>query len=290
MNTRCQLPSSTMNRPSARLSAFANLVVGLVSALVVMPTARAEASSAASASSATATPASTASAMSPTSTAATTAAAENADKFERYNRAMYRFNVGVDRAVLRPLAEGYSHLPRPIRGGIGNFVGHLAYADTIVNNFLQGKFSDGGKDLARFTLNTVIGLGGLLDPATAAGLQKNDEDFGQTLGKWGVPAGPYVVLPFLGSSTLRDAPTWAVSNALDARSYIDEDAIRYSLAMARLVDTRASVLVADAAIDQAFDPYAFVRDAYLQRREYKVRDGDVPTVAEEPLEDPAGGE
>ena len=210
------------------------------------------------------------------------------DRFERYNRAMYRFNTGIDRAVLRPLAEGYAKLPRPIRGGIGNFIGHLAYADTIVNDFLQGKFSDGGKDLARFTLNTVVGVGGLFDPATAAGLQKNDEDFGQTLGKWGVPSGPYVVLPFLGSSTLRDAPTWAVSNALDARSYLNQDAVNYGLASLRLVDLRAGVLVADASIEQAFDPYAFVRDAYLQRREYKVRDGEVPETIEEPLEDPAG--
>jgi phospholipid-binding lipoprotein MlaA len=210
------------------------------------------------------------------------------DRFERYNRAMYRFNTGIDRAVLRPLAEGYAKLPRPIRGGIGNFIGHLAYADTIVNDFLQGKFSDGGKDLARFTLNTVVGVGGLFDPATAAGLQKNDEDFGQTLGKWGVPSGPYVVLPFLGSSTLRDAPTWAVSNALDARSYLNQDALNYSLASLRLVDLRAGVLVADASIEQAYDPYAFVRDAYLQRREYKVRDGEMPETIDEPLEDPAG--
>jgi phospholipid-binding lipoprotein MlaA len=210
------------------------------------------------------------------------------DRFERYNRAMYRFNTGIDRAVLRPLAEGYAKLPRPIRGGIGNFIGHLAYADTIVNDFLQGKFSDGGKDLARFTLNTVVGVGGLFDPATAAGLQKNDEDFGQTLGKWGVPSGPYVVLPFLGSSTLRDAPTWAVSNALDARSYLNQDALNYSLASLRLVDLRASVLVADTSIEQAYDPYAFVRDAYLQRREYKVRDGEMPETIDEPLEDPAG--
>ena len=210
------------------------------------------------------------------------------DRFERYNRAMYRFNTGIDRAVLRPLAEGYAKLPRPIRGGIGNFVGHLAYADTIVNNFLQGKFSDGGKDLARFTLNTVVGVGGLFDPATVAGLQKNDEDFGQTLGKWGVPSGPYLVLPFLGSSTLRDAPTWALSNVLDGRSYIDQDALNYGLGTLRLVDVRASVLIADASIEQAYDPYAFVRDAYLQRREYKVRDGNVPVTIEEPLEDPAG--
>ncbi len=210
------------------------------------------------------------------------------DRFERYNRAMYRFNTSIDRAVLRPLAEGYTKLPRPIRGGIGNFIGHLAYPDTIVNDFLQGKFRDGGKDLARFTLNTVVGVGGLFDPATVAGLQKNDEDFGQTLGKWGVPSGPYLVLPFLGASTVRDAPTWAITYALDGRSYLDQDAAKYGLAAMHLVDVRAGVLVADAAIDQAFDPYAFVRDAYLQRREYKVRDGNVPQAAEEPLEDPAG--
>jgi phospholipid-binding lipoprotein MlaA len=210
------------------------------------------------------------------------------DRFESYNRAMYRFNTGIDRAVLRPLAEGYAKLPRPIRGGIGNFIGHLAYADTIVNDFLQGKFVDGGKDLARFTLNTVVGVGGLFDPATVAGLQKNDEDFGQTLGKWGVPAGPYLVLPFLGASTVRDAPTWAVTNLLDGRSYLNQDAANYSLAALHLVDVRAGVLVADASVEQAYDPYAFVRDAYLQRREYKVHDGNVPQAAEEPLEDPAG--
>ena len=210
------------------------------------------------------------------------------DRFERYNRAMYSFNTGIDRTVLRPLAEGYAKLPRPIRGGIGNFIGHLAYADTIVNNFLQGKLSDGSKDLARFTLNTVVGVGGLFDPATAAGLPKNDEDFGQTLGKWGVPSGPYLVLPFLGASTVRDAPTWLLTNALDGRSYLQPDAVNYGLGALHLVDLRAGVLVADAAIDQAYDPYAFVRDAYLQRREYKVHDGNVPTTIEEPLEDPAG--
>ena len=210
------------------------------------------------------------------------------DRFERYNRAMYRFNTGIDRVALRPLAEGYSKLPRPIRGGIGNFIGHLAYADTIVNDFLQGKFREGGKDLARFTLNTVVGVGGLFDPATVAGLQKNDEDFGQTLGKWGVPSGPYLVLPFLGASTVRDAHTWAVTNLLDGRSYLNQDAANYGLAAVHLVDVRARVLVADASIDQAYDPYAFVRDAYLQRREYKVHDGNVPQAAEEPLEDPAG--
>lgn len=262
-----------MNRLSARPSALSTLLFGLLGGLAVV-SGTAAAMPGTAAETAVAAPAAD--------------AARNADRFERYNRAMYRFNASVDRAVLRPLAEGYAQLPRPIRGGIGNFVGHLAYADTIVNDFLQGKFRDGGKDLARFTLNTVVGLGGLLDPATAAGLQKNDEDFGQTLGTWGVPSGPYVVLPFLGASTLRDAPTWALTNALDARSYIDQDALRYGLGAVRLVDTRASVLVADAAIDQAFDPYAFVRDAYLQRREYKVRDGDVPAAVEEPLEDPAG--
>ena len=222
------------------------------------------------------------------SSSTSSSSAAPVDRFERYNRAMYSFNTGIARTVLRPLAEGYAKLPRPIRGGIGNFIGHLAYADTIVNNFLQGKLTDGGKDLARFTLNTVVGVGGLFDPATAAGLPKNDEDFGQTLGKWGVPSGPYLVLPFLGASTVRDAPTWVLTNALDGRSYLNPDALNYGLGALHLVDLRAGVLVADAAIDQAFDPYAFVRDAYLQRREYKVHDGNVPTTTEEPLEDPAG--
>lgn len=224
----------------------------------------------------------------PAATAGASSATDHRDRFERFNRSMYAFNTGVDRVVVRPVARGYARLPRPLRSGIGNFIGHLGYPNTIVNNFLQGKWGDGTRDVARFAVNTVFGLGGLMDPATGAGLPRNDEDFGQTLGKWGVPSGPYLMLPMLGPSTLRDAPTWGVDYVTDLRSYIDQDAVSGSLAVLRVVDTRANVLVADAAVEQAFDPYAFVRDAYLQRREYKVRDGNVPVVEdEEPLEDPA---
>lgn len=210
-----------------------------------------------------------------------------ADRFERFNRSVYAFNTGLDRAIVRPVARGYAHLPGPIRSGVGNFLGNLAYPNTILNDFLQGKWQDGARDLARFAINSVAGVGGLMDPATRAGLVRNDEDFGQTLGKWGVPSGPYLMLPILGPSTLRDAPTWGVDYLTDLRTYIDTDAVSGGLAVLRVVDTRTDVLVADAAVEQAFDPYAFVRDAYLQRREYKVHDGDVPSSPEEPLEDPA---
>jgi phospholipid-binding lipoprotein MlaA len=210
------------------------------------------------------------------------------DPFEKYNRKVYAFNAALDKAVVKPLANVYvAVIPRPIRIGVGNLVGHLAYPNTILNNLLQGKLADGGRDVLRFTLNSVVGMGGLLDPATEFGLLKNDEDFGQTLGKWGVASGPYLMLPFLGTSTLRDAPTLWVDYHTDLSIYLNDQEARRALMALHVVDTRVSIAPADVALSQAFDRYAFVRDAYLQRREYKVHDGNVPNQEAEPLEDPA---
>jgi len=219
---------------------------------------------------------------------ATTGAPTPGDPLERWNRGVQKVNDALDRAVLRPVARGYQRVvPRPVRTGIGNVLSHLAFPTTIANDLLQGKFADFGADLGRFALNSTLGLGGLLDPASDMGIRRNDEDFGQTLGRWGVPAGPYLVLPLLGPSTLRDAPALAADAQTDLRVQLDiTEEERTALALVFVVDKRAGLLSTDATVDAAFDRYAFIRNAWLQRREYQVLDGDVPEQPLEDLEDP----
>ncbi|HEY7754372.1 MAG TPA: VacJ family lipoprotein [Steroidobacteraceae bacterium] len=216
---------------------------------------------------------------------ATTGAPTPGDPLERWNRGVQRVNDALDRAVLRPVAVRYQrHVPRALRTGIGNVLSHLAFPTTIANDLLQGKLKATAQDIGRFALNSTLGLGGLLDPASDAGLPRNDEDFGQTLGRWGAPPGPYLVLPLLGPSTLRDAPAMAADAQADLRVQLEiRDEERAALGALYVLDRRAALLAADPAIDAAFDRYAFIRDAWLQRREYQVRDGDVPE--EPPLED-----
>jgi phospholipid-binding lipoprotein MlaA len=195
------------------------------------------------------------------------------DPFERFNRSMYNFNNAADRAVLRPTARAWrAVVPSPVRRGLSNFVANLAYPNVILNDLLQGKIADGGRDVARLLINTVCGLG-LFDPATVAGLQKHNEDFGQTLGKWGVHSGPYLVLPLLGPSTVRDAPSKLVDDYGDARHYLTDNYLRYGLWVTNAVELRAGLLDYDKVLDQAFDPYALVRNVWLQRRESLVHDG-----------------
>jgi phospholipid-binding lipoprotein MlaA len=216
---------------------------------------------------------------------ATTGPATPGDPLERMNRGVYKFNDAIDRAVLKPVATGYRKgVPRVVRTGISNFLSNLAYPTVMVNNLLQGKFKDAATDLGRFALNCTLGLGGLLDPATHVGIPRNDEDFGQTLGRWGVPSGPYLVLPLIGPSTLRDGPSLLVDKETDLRTRLDiKQEERYALIALSVIDARVGLLSLDASLAETYDPYAFVRDAWLQRREYKVRDGDVPEEA--PLED-----
>ena len=216
--------------------------------------------------------------------ATTQQAATPHDPWERFNRGTQRFNDALDRAVLKPVAVRYhKHVPRAIRTGVSSVLGHLAFPTTIVNDLLQLKLMDTAADIGRFVLNSTFGLGGLLDPATDAGIPRNSEDFGQTLGRWGVPAGPYIVLPLLGPSTLRDTPAIAADIQTDLRVQLGLDTgTLAALAVLSVVDRRASLLSADETLDSAFDRYAFIRNAWLQRREYLVRDGDVPEEA--PLE------
>lgn len=202
--------------------------------------------------------------------------AANADPWEPVNRAIFRFNDTLDTYTLKPIAKAYDRfVPQPLDDGISNVFGNLGEPKNLVNNTLQGKFHDAGVDLARFLLNTTVGVVGIFDVATRMGLQNNDEDFGQTLGAWGVPSGPYVVLPLLGPSTVRDGSA-RVPEALANYSYsgqIDHVPTRNSALGTDLVDTRASILEQEKMIRG--DRYTFIRNAFLQNREFKVRDGDV---------------
>jgi phospholipid-binding lipoprotein MlaA len=223
---------------------------------------------------------------------ATTNMGTPGDPLERMNRATYRFNDSIDRAVLRPVATGYrDHVPGIVQQGVDNVLEHLAFPTTIVNDLLQLKIKDTLVDLGRFAVNSTLGLAGLLDPASRFGIPKNDEDFGQTLGRWGVPPGPYVVLPFLGPSTMRDGPSLAVDAQTDLRValHIDNN-IEWGLATVSLIHRRSELLAFDASLDSAYDRYAFIRNSWLQRREYQVKDGDVePEDPLEGLEDPLEG-
>ena len=202
------------------------------------------------------------------------------DPFESFNRTMYAFNDAADRAVIKPVATGYrDHVPRPIRTGIANFFGNLQDVIVLVNDLLQLKFEQGMSDFSRIVFNTTFGLLGFIDVATHMGLPKHNEDFGQTLGYWGVPPGPYLVLPFLGPSNARDAVGLVGDIYVHPmfQGLITDEAVSWGAVGLRYVDLRAQLLGATKVVDEAaLDPYAFVRDAYLQRRRNLVYDGNPP--------------
>lgn len=206
------------------------------------------------------------------------------DPIEGFNRAMFSFNDGLDKAIIKPVAQGYDYvLPQPVQTGVDNFFGNIADVFIAVNNLLQGKPADAASDAGRFLLNTTIGVLGVFDVATPAGLEKHDEDFGQTFGRWGVGEGAYVVWPIIGSRTVRDTAGYVVDVAVDPVWNVDHVPTRNTLAVLRLVDTRASLLPAEKVIDDAaLDKYTYMRDAYLQRRKSLVYDGNPPR---EKLED-----
>lgn len=199
------------------------------------------------------------------------------DPFERWNRGVYKFNDALDRGVLKPVAKTYVKVvPHPVRMGVGNFFSNLETPTVMVNDFLQGKPLAALNDLGRFLLNSTVGVGGLLDPASHAGLAKNDEDFGQTLGRWGVHAGPFIELPLLGPSDLRDAPSKFVDSYTNAQYWLfrrDSSYVRYGVYAVYFVNKRAQYLSLDDALTNAYDPYVVLRDAYLQHRAFLVSDG-----------------
>lgn len=212
---------------------------------------------------------------------ATMQSPDERDPFEGFNRAAYAFNDDLDRAILKPLATGYQKaVPDSINNSITNFFSNLDDLVVLVNSLLQLKFEQSLSDLGRITVNTTFGLAGLFDAASEMDLPKHNEDFGQTLGYWGVGSGPYLVLPFLGPSTLRDGLALPVDWELDPVAYIDDDETYWGVVVLRAVDSRAGLLRASRILDTAaLDPYTFMRDAYLQRRQNLVYDGNPPQTA-----------
>jgi len=200
------------------------------------------------------------------------------DPIEGFNRAVFAFNDGIDKAVFKPVAQGYViALPYPLRLGVSNFFGNIGDVFIAVNNLLQGKLPEALGDMGRVAVNSTVGLLGLIDVASEAGLEKHDEDFGQTFGRWGIAGGPYVVLPFLGPRTMRDALAQILDSKTDPLAQLNRMASRNSLMATRVVSERADYLSTDKIIDEAaLDRYAYVRDAYLQRRRSKIYDGNAP--------------
>jgi phospholipid-binding lipoprotein MlaA len=202
------------------------------------------------------------------------------DPFEKFNRAVFTFNDAVDRTALKPAATAYkNYTPDFLQTGVNNFFGNLSDLWSSANNFAQLKGQDGLNDFTRFAVNSTLGLLGVLDIATPAGLRKHNEDLGQTLGYWGIPSGPYLMLPLLGPSTVRDTAVLPGDWWGDGWTHVNDIPWRNGGIVLRAVDQRASVLDASNLLeDAALDRYEFIRDGYLQRRNSKVLDTDKAQV------------
>lgn len=207
--------------------------------------------------------------------------ADPRDPLEPLNRAVHSFNNDLlDRAVLEPLAQGYNYItPAPVNRGVTNFFNNLRDVRSAVNNLLQFKIGRAFSDVGRVAINSTLGILGLMDVASNMDLPSYKEDFGQTLGVWGFSSGPFIVLPFLGPSSTRDGVGLVADWFTDPVNYVKDDTVQTSLVGLRIIDTRADLLNASRVVDQgALDPYAFIRDAYLQRRQNVVYDGNPPEI------------
>ena len=198
------------------------------------------------------------------------------DPWEPLNRTLFDINTTIDNVTLKPIAKGYQAIiPSPVRTGVSNFYRNLTTPGSVVNNLLQGKPKRGLSELTRFVFNSTMGLGGILDVATAAGLEEYSEDIGQTVAVWGVPAGPYVMLPLFGPSTLRDALLFPI-NAITPLYYYENTSVRDKLQVLRIIDIRTRLLVAEKFLEDSKDRYITLRESYLQNREYVIYDGNPP--------------
>jgi phospholipid-binding lipoprotein MlaA len=196
------------------------------------------------------------------------------DPWERVNRTTFKVNTALDHAIARPIARTYAKItPRPVRTGVSNFMDNLFYTVTIANDLLQLKFKPFGQDIGRFVMNTTVGIGGLFDPASKAGLPRHQEDLGQTFGYWGAGPGPYLVIPLLGPSDVRDGVGRVGDIWLSPPHYIKNNYISYGLWGVGVLDARYRLLPQDKILDEAYDPYTLLKNAYLQRRQYLVTDG-----------------
>lgn len=202
----------------------------------------------------------------------------NKDPLEGLNRGIYKFNDTVDKAALKPVAGAYKAVvPTPIRSGVNNFFSNLGDVVTVINDLLQGKLSKAMDDAGRVAINSTFGIAGLVDWASMDGIEKRHEDFGQTLAYWGWKDSSYLVLPFLGPSTLRDTGGLIVDSAFfDPIGYVDEPTARNRALLLKFIDKRSTYLPGSDLLDEAaLDPYVFMRDAYMQRRENQIQDGNV---------------
>ena len=210
---------------------------------------------------------------------ATVKSADARDPWEPMNRSIYQFNDALDTAALKPAAQLYVRvLPSMVRTGVSNFMGNLGDVWSMANSAMQLKGQATVETFMRININTFMGLGGILDVASEMGIEKRREDFGQTLGYWGVQPGPYVMLPLFGPSTLRDALAFPVDMQGNVTNNLADEATRNALLVTRLVDMRAGLLkTVDAIKASSLDPYSFVRDAYLQKRRNDIYDGNPPS-------------
>jgi len=199
------------------------------------------------------------------------------DPWEGWNRGVYKFNKAADDYVAKPITLGYQAVtPDLVEQGVSNFFANLEDVPNMFNNLLQGKVGDSFSDLGRLLINSTVGIAGFWDPASEMGLEKHDEDFGQTLGAWGVSSGPYLMLPLLGPSTLRDTAAYPVNRETDLVNHINHDLTRYEVTILQLIDRRAELIPLEEQLEDVIDEYAFIRDVYLQNRRYKVLDGEIP--------------
>jgi phospholipid-binding lipoprotein MlaA len=210
---------------------------------------------------------------------ATVKSADARDPWEPMNRSVFEFNQVVDKVAIKPAAQAYVQVvPGLVRTGVGNFLGNLSDVWTFANSTMQLKGQAAAESFMRVTVNTVFGLGGVLDVATEMRLEKRKEDFGQTLGYWGVKPGPYIVLPLLGPSTLRDTVALPLDMKGDASQQFSDEATRNALTVTRVVDLRSRLLQSvDVLMAASLDPYTFVRDGYLQKRQNDIYDGNPPS-------------
>jgi phospholipid-binding lipoprotein MlaA len=198
----------------------------------------------------------------------------NPDPFEVINRPIFAFNHLADKFLLRPVAVGYDFImPKPARKGVSNFLDNLSYPVVIINSFLQGKLNQGASDTGRFLVNSTIGLGGIFDPATPLGMEAHEEGFGLTLGQWGVSEGPYIVVPLFGPYTVRSGVGTLVNIQVNPMDQMDNTSVRDKILILWAIDSRANLLPVESTIRAAYDPYLFVRDAYLQNRKFLL-EGD----------------
>ena len=214
---------------------------------------------------------------------ATTGTRSPGDPFEPANRGVFAVNRAIDRAALKPAAKAYVKVtPSWFRTGVGNFFNNLSVPYTAVNQVLQGKLVAAGQDTLRFVINTTLGWGGVLDVAAGAHLPEHDEDLGQTLGKWGVPAGPFLMLPLVGPSTVRDFPSVVAERVVQPLFWFNMGNAKWGSLALSAIDSRARYLSLDPTLERVYDKYAFVRDAFLQRRLYLIHDGNPPETPIDP--------